>query len=433
MERQGMPWRIFVLKKPISEMMKQFSIVAFIFLSISALSQEIQELSPLEISPIELNEEGEKEYALKEKIYKRITEGLVKGEKFENFSEAEQYVVRNYEEARDGYWDVLAGCSWYCGAQGPKKITGSSFLKSQSEINYEPSNAHDLNYKNAWVEGVDGYGVGEYLEYTFDATSPRINKIIVVNGYVKSEMAWENNSRVKKLKVYLDDEPYAILNLQDVRGEQTFAVDPIGNSGREDWGALEKKPDWKLKFEIMEVYKGLKYDDVAISEIYFDGLDVHCFAKGTKIQITEHSTKNIEALKVGDLVQYMDSEERKLKSAKVLQLEKVRHCGLVTYQFESGLTVTATKDHPFKVRGKGWASLNPYQSKQYKGFEYIDQIAVGDEFISSYGTQKLVKIQYLEGQQETYTISKLSDGDNFIANGLIVGVEELDHSGLSTK
>jgi len=30
-----------------------------------------------------------------------------------------------------------------------------------------------------------------------------------------------------------------------------------------------------MKFEILEVFKGDKYDDTAISEIYFDGIDVH--------------------------------------------------------------------------------------------------------------------------------------------------------------
>jgi len=30
-----------------------------------------------------------------------------------------------------------------------------------------------------------------------------------------------------------------------------------------------------LKFEILEVYKGSKYNDTAITEIYFDGIDVH--------------------------------------------------------------------------------------------------------------------------------------------------------------
>ena len=181
-----------------------------------------------------------------------------------------------------------------------------------------------------------------------------------------------------------------------------------------------------MKFEILDVYKGLKYDDVVISEIYFDGLDVHCFAKGTKIQLPDNSTKNIEDLKVGDLVAYMDFDTKMIKSAKIEKTEKVIHHGLVTYRFESGLTITATQDHPFIIDEKGWSSLKPDKSKQYKGFENINNIKIGDFFITANGTVKLVSIDFLEGEQETYTISKLSSGDNFIANGLIVGVEELN-------
>jgi hypothetical protein len=33
--------------------------------------------------------------------------------------------------------------------------------------------------------------------------------------------------------------------------------------------------NWTLKFEILDVYPGEKYEDTAISELYFDGVDVH--------------------------------------------------------------------------------------------------------------------------------------------------------------
>ncbi|MEM6376949.1 MAG: hypothetical protein AAF705_01975, partial [Bacteroidota bacterium] len=309
---------------------------------------------------------------------------------------------------------------------GPYEVSASSSLKSQGANTYGAQNAHDFSYKNAWVEGVAGYGIGEYLTYKFAASAPRITDIIVINGYVKSERAYQNNSRVKKLKVYLNDKPYAILNLEDKVAKQGFKVEPIGNGERDDWDALEKMPAWTLKFEILDVYKGLKYDDVAITEIYFSGLDVLCFAKGTEVQMADNSRKKIENLKLGDWVGYLDFETNQIKKAKIEQLEKVTHHGLVRYNFESGLAVTVTKDHPFRIAKKGWASLKPEKSKQYKGFENIEQVDIGDLFITSNGTDKLISIDFLEGKQETYTISKLSVGDNFIANGLIVGVEALN-------
>ena len=41
-----------------------------------------------------------------------------------------------------------------------------------------------------------------------------------------------------------------------------------------------------------------------------------------------------------------------IKSAKIEKLEKVKHHGLVTYKFESGLEITATQDHPFRIQTK---------------------------------------------------------------------------------
>ena len=97
----------------------------------------------------------------------------------------------------------------------------------------------------------------------------------ILNGHVKSERAWRGNSRVKKLRMYYNGKPYAILHLQDSRTLQCFDV---GTLGYHD----ETKPDWTLRFEILEVYPGGKSagrsegsDDTVIAELYFDGIDVH--------------------------------------------------------------------------------------------------------------------------------------------------------------
>ncbi|MDA9809388.1 hypothetical protein N9C59_03625 [Flavobacteriales bacterium] len=388
-----------------------------------AYGQDIKTLNPSYVDFLDFSDKTKAEWAHRDTLLSQLSSGK---KKWDKMTAEEQALLEKYGEVYEDIWDIVGGGDGWYNAGGPYEVTASSYLKSQGSNNYKPKNAHDLNYKNAWVEGTSGYGIGEFLMYKFSATSPRITEIIVVNGYVKSESAYRNNSRVKKLKVYLNDKPYVILNLEDKIANQGFKVEPIGNSDRQDWDVLKTKPEWALKFEILEVYKGLKYDDVVISEIYFDGLDVLCFAKGTKVQLADNSTKNIEDLKVGELIAYMDFNTKSIESAKIEKMENVKHHGLVTYNFESGLTITATQDHPFKVEMKGWASLKPNKSKQYKGFENIEKIEIGDLFITSDGTDKLISIDYLDGEQETYTISKLSSGDNFIANGLIVGVEQLN-------
>ena len=164
--------------------------------------------------------------------------------------------------------DLYAGfCSWYCGGE-VLSVKASSCLKPTSKFNYEAENAHDFNHESVWVEGAKGQGIGEYLVYEFAGACPRITTVKILNGHVKSEKAWRENSRVKKLRMYYKNEPYAILELEDSRTEQDFEV---GVLGPHDGNA----PKWTLKFEILEVYPGSKYQDTVISELWFDGIDVH--------------------------------------------------------------------------------------------------------------------------------------------------------------
>ena len=251
--------------------MSKFIFILFVFCSAFGFSQ-VKELKPDSIELLELNAAGEKKYADEKIALEKIWVKLKSGKKYEDLSKEEQYLIDNQSETDESYWEIIGGgCSWYC-AGGPKEITSSSFLEPQANNEYYAENAHDLNYESAWAEGVEGYGVGEYLLYTFEGASPRITEIKIVNGYVKTEAAYKNNSRVKKLKVYYNDEVLGILNLKDIRGTQTFKFEPIGFSDRTN---LANAKDWTLKFEIMDVYKGLKYQDVVISEIYFDGIDHH--------------------------------------------------------------------------------------------------------------------------------------------------------------
>lgn len=402
----------------------KISAFVLVLVAQTAIAQ-LKELQPTAVTPLALSAEGEKAFNEAVALFQKIDDKLAAGTKYDDLTPAEKKAYSAVDETSGDYWASIGdGCSWYCG-DGPKKVTASSYLKAQGANTYEAKNAHDFTYKNAWVEGVAGFGIGEYLEYTFGAAAPRVTDIIIANGFVKSQAAWTNNARVKKLKMYVNNKPYAILNLKDERALQTFKVEPLGNSNREDLSKLQGKPDWTLKFEIIEVYKGLKYDDTVIAELFFDGLDVHCFAKGTQIQMADKSTRNIEDLNVGDQISYFDFESRELISTTIQKLESAVHHGLVTYQFESGLTITSTQDHPYQLLNKGWASLKPEHSAQYEGFEQILKIEPGDLFITLNGPERLTTITHLSGHQQTFTISKLSVGNNFIANGLVVGVEKL--------
>lgn len=159
------------------------------------------------------------------------------------------------------------GCSWYCGGV-VDTLTASGCLAPQGGFTYGAMNAHDFDLESVWA--TDGNGIGQYLTFTFAGNNPRITSVAILNGHVKSEKAWRDNSRVKTLLMYYNDKPYRLLELEDSRSLQYFDVDTVGYGPD-----VENAPKWTLKFEIQEVYPGAKYQDCVIADFIFDGIDVH--------------------------------------------------------------------------------------------------------------------------------------------------------------
>mgnify|MGYP007080414633 CR=1 FL=1 len=210
----------------------------------------------------DLSDSSQQNYVLRNKLGKGSNNNTKKQKE-----EYLKYLLKTDETKSDPFEILGGGCSWYCGASTYKVIASSS-LSSNGQINYSAKSAHDLSYRTTWVEGVPGDGIGEFLEYYFKNDCPRVTTIIISNGYVKSDRTWKENSRVKTLKLYLNQKPFAILSLADSKANQIFKLEkPIGR--------YKDGKDMVLKFEIAEIYKGDKFDDTAITEIYFDGIDVH--------------------------------------------------------------------------------------------------------------------------------------------------------------
>ena len=189
----------------------------------------------------------------------------------------------------------------------------SSTYKSQDD-KYEVDNLDNLVYDTCWVEGAEGDGIGETIDIsTFDSSEKvewgngfnginrdytsvddvkdyllndynyssstfgdlypiteenisdyhnYIDQIAIINGYAKDDTLWKNNNRVKKLKVTIDDSLEFFMELEDTKDLQIFDI----NYENE----IITKPV-NLKFEIVEVYKGDKYDDTCLSSLYLVG------------------------------------------------------------------------------------------------------------------------------------------------------------------
>ncbi len=162
------------------------------------------------------------------------------------------------------------------------KAETSSWLKSNKGINYGIENIGDFNLKTAWVEGGLGYGIGEYFKFAiiFDpgtqyGSSGQFNGILeLFNGYCKSEKIWKQNSRVKRLKMYLNSTPICFIELQDTWQYQSVNVCKFFKNFENDQYLDAKyvlKEGDELKFEIVDAYAGDRYKDVALSEFVAEG------------------------------------------------------------------------------------------------------------------------------------------------------------------
>jgi hypothetical protein len=307
-------------------------------------------------------------------------------------------------------WETQSdACSWYCGG-GPSAIASSSSLKPQGSNAYVAKNIHDGTLKTAWVEGKPGLGVGEWVEFTFENKSPRVTSAIIWNGYQKSMSTWRENARVKTLRLIVNGKAMYDLALVDTAGAQRFEL-----------GVLGHRPDGKdlvLRFEIKDAYPGTRFSDVALSEINFDGKDVHCFAAGAMVQLDTNRRKAIEDVAVGDTILAYDLPTGAMFADRVLEVGSWTHSDLVRLSL-AGTSLTFTRNHPVFVPSKGWCKVVADPSHR---------LSIGDTVLVLAGSQirslPVLGIQDLPESQATYSILKLERGSAFVVDGVVVGLEE---------
>lgn len=391
-------------------------IFGFFFFIISTISysQGLKIITPT-VNKWDISQKNQDDFVKAGSLFAKIMRGE---KKEESLTSEEKKLLSKFDdiEIRGDFFETEpAPCSWYCGGNIDTAYS-SSELKSLKDINYSAINIHDFDASTAWVEGIKGYGIGEklYVEFVFEQVPISITTLKIYNGYMKSEKAWSENSRVRTFKLYVNNSPYALLQLDDVAGEQVFSIDTF---------VPTKNKPLKLTFEIYDVYKGTKYDETAISEINFDGGGVHCFAAKTLVKMGDGGEKPIETIKIGDEVLTYNFELEREEKTKVETVVSVKHHNMVRLGFD-GKEITVTNDHPFYIKGKGWCTVNGYANSITTFLGEISKLEIGDGFVGTNGeTFELKAITPLQICVPTYTITRLKNGNSFFANGLLVAVE----------
>jgi len=138
----------------------------------------------------------------------------------------------------------------------PLKITASASstrLAVQSNT-YYAANAIDGKRSTAWIEGVDGPGIGEWIRFDFDREIV-IHRILIQPGYFKSPQIWAGNNRLAVVTAQFSDGSSRELTFADSMTSQKIDV-----------GAIRTR---SVRFVIKSVYYGTD-PDTALSEVAFE-------------------------------------------------------------------------------------------------------------------------------------------------------------------
>lgn len=137
-------------------------------------------------------------------------------------------------------------------------LSASSTQSAQGKNNYAANRMWDFDSNTAWVEGDPEYGVGESISFTWRSRmhDHTCGALSMMNGYQKSKVLMQKNSRVKSMDLYVDGKLRARLDIQDRLGYQRFGLSALG-----------LKNGQIIKLVIRDIYKGLKWKDTCISEL----------------------------------------------------------------------------------------------------------------------------------------------------------------------
>lgn len=153
----------------------------------------------------------------------------------------------------------------------------SSSLPNSKTADYSPANICDLDESTAWVEGIKGNGLNQwvaiYLGKMEELKSIDELAVKILPGYAKSsESYFANNIPTQlKLELFIDETLITskelncpILEIDEYNTDCFFGYNEA--SLKFENKRLNKGFLW-LKVTINKIYKGKKWDDTAISEI----------------------------------------------------------------------------------------------------------------------------------------------------------------------
>ena len=138
-------------------------------------------------------------------------------------------------------------------------IAASSTL---SNGDYDVLNLMDGDPDTAWVEGVEGVGIGENITF-YLLNDTTVYGLSILPGYLKNEKVYYNNGVPERLKIKADTGYEEIIDISDYFPDFNNPENSMINIDfSEPIDATE------INVEILSATAGEKYEDTCISEMY---------------------------------------------------------------------------------------------------------------------------------------------------------------------
>ncbi len=304
---------------------------------------------------------------------------------------------------------------------------------------YSPRNLFDHDLSTSWVEGDRGPGIGSYVCMGIEGNLKRY--IIVYNGYQTSKSLFNKNNRVRKLKISLyagftresDENQFgftadtvytgesSIIILQDRMGPQRF-INPFTAKETADFLKKEKEKYRKetkttepvkdfffMKFEIVSVYRGSKWNDTCITGIEFtnnpDGSyipvnekikSIYQSSNGGDIYVKTSAGRVLTLISITSLIKNRDIDDKEFVTLALMDVSTNREWAIIDYQYGSteGGNIEETP-HLWSVRRmeevpesllKEYGSVTPLDFLTSNGSTYLETYEGKNILLEDIGT-----------------------------------------------
>jgi hypothetical protein len=132
-------------------------------------------------------------------------------------------------------------------------VTASSTYPEEKGRTYEPKNVKDQKLSTSWFEGVDGGGLGSWIELTLEGTQS-VSAVRIWNGDWITADLWKRENRMQDIEIETSDGTKYPFKLKDEMAAETLTFPSAVTTS-------------SIRIRYKTIFRGSTFNDTGISEI----------------------------------------------------------------------------------------------------------------------------------------------------------------------